>query len=146
MSLLDIYGEHHALLNRKGYDEEKLNSPNQKGWMARELLQNIGLAVKEMYIDDTPTDFSIKAVAFFEDKDMVLYQLNYKFDPQAESLRIYRLDVQWEHKRESILIANNDDLPEAKEAFEAIRDGKKIIEQKNKKVKIIPTKGSRRHL
>lgn len=146
MSILDIYGEHHALLNRKGYDEEKLNSPNKKGWMARELLQHLGRAVKEMPYDDTPTDFALKTVAFFEDKDMVLYQLNYRFDPQAESLRIYRLDVQWEHKRESILLANNDDLPEAKAVFESLKEGKQIIEQKNKKIKNIPNKGNRRHL
>lgn len=145
MSLLDIFSEHEALLRKKGYDEESLNSPDRKGWMARQLLQHLGRAVKEMFYDDTPTDFSLKPVAFFEDKDIVLYHLNYRFDPEAESLRIYRLDVQWEHKTMSIHLENNNDLPEAKEAFQALKEGKKIIAHKTK-IKKTPDNGIRRHL
>lgn len=150
MSLLDIYCEHDALLTRKGYDEASLNSPYRKGWMGRELLQYLGRAVVQMFDDPSPTDFTLKTVAFFNEKDndtdIVQYQFNYRFDPEAETLRIYRLDVLWDDKIKKIDLKKNEDLPDAKQAFQMVKDYNQVIEQRNKRIKIIQVKGNRRHL
>lgn len=125
MSLFyNLLDEHEALLKKRGYDEESLNSPYKKGWLMNDLKRNLSKAVNEILIDDSPTKFTLKATGFFnDDQDIVNFYLHYLFDPKEGSLEIKTLEMKsiMDRAERKMELKSSYDLPDSCDALQLIR-------------------------
>jgi len=126
-----LLSEHEKLLFHRGYDEKSLNSPFKSGWLVRELKQYLGWAIRQMFWDDSPVDFVLKPVGFFNnEQEIVQFQLKYSFDPATESLSINELVIKYDGLEKAIKLSSNVELPSSHNAIRLVQAQRQITKRK----------------
>lgn len=134
MSLQEtLYNEQAALLQSRGFDEQNIGSPfRQKGFFD-DLRRQIGKALNTIGTDEMPSGFSLKTIGSYGD-DLVQFNFYYQFDPVKTILDIDQFEILWGPHQSKFKLNSSYDLPNAKSAFEQLKNETKQTKQQGKPV------------
>lgn len=138
MSLFhQIVDEHKELLKSKGYTEEALNSPDKPGSYMRMFAIQFSMNKQDAHRYNEKEEFELKTVGFFNnDKDVLVFKLNYQYDPEKLELSITQMTAVMDGNQVNYELQRNEDLPSSAEVYQKMTQAKKTINTNDESLKV----------